>query len=139
MQEYFLIGTVLKPQGIHGECKIKSFAEDIESFRSWPVLYRKTEDGYEPVPCKVTRIHEGFVYAVPENCATANDAERFRNTDLYIDRAHVADSGENETLIFPDRTRHDDGPGPAEGFPGGGHGPSPDHVHSGAAGRGSGV
>ncbi len=99
MQEYFLIGTVLKPQGIHGECKIKSFAEDIESFRDWPVLYRKTEDGYTPVPCRVTRIHEGFVYAVPENCATANDAERFRGTDLYIDRAHVADSSENETLI----------------------------------------
>ena len=34
-QEYLLIGTVLKPQGIHGECKIKSYAADVDSFQQW--------------------------------------------------------------------------------------------------------
>ena len=39
MQDYLLIGTVLKPQGIHGESKIRSYAADLNLFSSWNILY----------------------------------------------------------------------------------------------------
>lgn len=88
--EYLLIGTVLKPQGIRGECKIKPYAARVGLFSSWKTLFLERDGVYSPVPLKVTRIHEGFVYARLGDSASADDAEAFRGRDLYIDRAHAA-------------------------------------------------
>ena len=49
-QEYLLIGTVLKPQGIHGECKIKSYAADVDSFQQWKDFYRLSDGSFSPLP-----------------------------------------------------------------------------------------
>ena len=90
MQDYLMIGTVLKPQGIRGEVKIKPYAARVEMFSSWKELYLEDRGAYTPVPLKVTRIHEGFVYAFLAGSSSADDAEAFRGRDLYIDRAHAA-------------------------------------------------
>ena len=90
MQEYLMIGTVLKQQGVRGECKIKPYAANVDLFSSWKTLYLEDHGAYTPIPLKTTRIHEGFVYAYLADCASANDVEAFRNRDLYIDRAHAA-------------------------------------------------
>ena len=90
MQEYLMIGTVLKPQGIRGEVKIRPYAARVEMFSSWKNLYLEDHGVYSPVSVKFSRIHDGFVYAFLSNCASADDAERFRGRDLYIDRAHAA-------------------------------------------------
>ena len=63
MDDFLMIGTVLKPQGVRGECKILSWAADISRFNTWKVLYMKTVDGFMPVAVKVTRISDGFVFA----------------------------------------------------------------------------
>ena len=90
MQDYLMIGTVLKPQGIRGEVKIKPYAARVEMFSSWENLFLEDRGAYTPVPLKVTRIHEGFVYAFLAGSSSADDAESFRGRDLYIDRAHAA-------------------------------------------------
>ena len=90
MQDYLMIGTVLKPQGIRGECKIKPYAADIRLFSAWNTLFLKEKDQVIPLSCQVSRIHEGFVYALLGDCRTADDAEKLRGRDLYIDRAHAA-------------------------------------------------
>ena len=90
MQDYLMIGTVLKPQGIRGEVKIKPYAARVEMFSSWKNLYLEDHGAWTPVPLKVTRIHDGFVYAVLSGSTSADDAEAFRGRDLYIDRAHAA-------------------------------------------------
>ena len=99
MNEYLMIGTVLKPQGIHGECKIRSWAADISLFETWTVLYRKSSDGFQPVKLRVSRIQDDFVYAHLDGSETADDAERFRGTDLYVDRGHAAPAEEGSVLI----------------------------------------
>lgn len=99
MEEYLLIGTVLRPQGIRGECKVKSYASDISLFHDWKTLYLREGDSYSPVPFRTVRISDGFVYAVPGGCTDANGAEAFRNADLYIRRDQAADPGENAELI----------------------------------------
>ena len=99
MNEYLMIGTVLKPQGVRGECKIRSWAADISLFETWPVLYRESPDGYQPVKLQVTRIQDDFVFARLDGSATANDAERYRGADLYIDREHAAPAEEGAALI----------------------------------------
>ena len=99
MNEYLMIGTVLKPQGVRGECKIRSWAADIHLFETWTVLYVKTSDGFRPVPLRVNRIHDGFVYAHLNGSASAGDAEHYRGVDLYIDREHAAPAKEGALLI----------------------------------------
>jgi len=94
-----MIGTVLKPQGLRGECKIKSYAADTDLFSSWKTLYLKEGSDYSPLPCRVSRIHEGFVYATLGACASAEDAERLRGRELFIDRAHAAMPEEGAVYI----------------------------------------
>lgn len=97
--DYLMIATVLKPQGVRGECKLRSWAADIEQFRRWKTLYRKSGIGYEPVSVRVVRIGDGFVYAHLNDSADADQAESFRGTDLYVDRAHAAPMEEDAVLI----------------------------------------
>ena len=40
-----------------------------------------------------------FVYAFLDDSQSAEDAERFRGADLYVDRAHAAPLGEDAVLI----------------------------------------
>ena len=97
--DYLMIATVLKPQGVRGECKLRSWAADIERFHRWKTLYRKSGAGFEPVSVRVTRIRDGFVYAYLNDSANADQAESFRGTDLYVDRAHAAPMDEGAVLI----------------------------------------
>ena len=41
MNEYLMLGEVLKPQGIKGEVKVKPYAANHGDFRSWKTLYIK--------------------------------------------------------------------------------------------------
>ena len=99
MQEYLMIGTVLKPQGIRGECKIKSYASDIGLFADWDTLYLEEHGAFQPIACRAARIRDGFVYAVLGQCASPEDAEKLRGRELYIDRAHAARPEENAVYI----------------------------------------
>ncbi len=99
MQDYLMIGTVLKPQGVRGECKIKPYAADLSLFPSWTELFLSEGGAFTPLACRVTRIHEGFVYAVLGSCATAGDAERLRGRELFIERNQAAHPEENAHLI----------------------------------------
>ena len=99
MNDYLMIGTVLKPQGVRGECKVRSWAADISLFESWSLLYLKTASGFTPVQFQVSRIRDGFVYAHLNGSSTADEAEQYRGTDLYIDRGHAAPAEEGADLI----------------------------------------
>ena len=90
MRDYLMIGVVLKPQGVRGECKIKPYASDLERFASWKQLFLEDGGVFSPVSCAVSRVHDGFVYAVLGGCGDADDAERYRGRELYVDRAHAA-------------------------------------------------
>ncbi len=101
-QEYLLIGTVLKPQGIRGEVKIKSYAANIESFLKWKRFFRLSGGSYLPVAIRPVRIQDSFVYAVPDQCASANDAEKYRGYDLYIPHADAADPDSRSGSLIAD-------------------------------------
>ena len=90
MTEYMMIGEVLKPQGLRGECKIKPYAADISMFETWTTLYLEDKGAWTPLPFSLRRIHDGYVYAVLGDCRSIEDAERLRGARLYVDRAHAA-------------------------------------------------
>lgn len=92
MQDYILIGTVLKPHGIAGEIKIRSYAADPRSFAGWKRLFLKRDNAFEPLEVIFRRERDGFVYALPEGYSSMDDAEKLRGAELYIDRASLKPS-----------------------------------------------
>ena len=99
MKNYLMIAEVLKPQGIRGEVKLKPYTADITSFAGWKTLFLAEKDTFTPISAKVTRIHEGNVYAILGDCASMEDAEKFRGRQLFIDRAHVQVQDPDAVLI----------------------------------------
>jgi 16S rRNA processing protein RimM len=99
MKDYLLIATVLRPHGIHGENKLRSYAADPSSFLGWNTLFLKSGDAFLPVSVRTVRIQENFIYAVLDQCASVNEAEAFRGKDLYIDRVRVLPSDREAVLI----------------------------------------
>ena len=90
MNDYLMIGEVLKPQGLKGECKIRPCAADLSLFEAWDTLYLRQKEEMVPLPFRLSRIHEGFVYGFLGACRSPEDVERFRGAELYVDRAHAA-------------------------------------------------
>ncbi len=99
MIDYLMIGEVLKPQGIKGEVKIKPYAANHDDFRRWKTLYIKQGESYAPIQSKCSRVHDGFVYATLGECASMEDAEKYRAVQLYVDRAHANPLEEGEVYI----------------------------------------
>ena len=100
MEQYLMIGEVLKPQGIRGEVKIKPYAANHEDFRRWKKLYLQEKDGsYTPVKAACSRVHDGFAYVTLGECASIEDAEKLRGRQLFIDRAQAGRLGKGEVFI----------------------------------------
>ena len=99
MNEYLMIGEVLKPQGIKGEVKVKPFAANHDDFRRWKTLYIKQGESYAPVKARCSRVHDGFVYVTLGESASMEDAEKQRGWQLWIDRAHANPLEEDEVYV----------------------------------------
>ena len=84
MNDYLMIASVLRPQGVRGECKLRSYAADIERFHQWTTLFIKTAGGFSPVSVRIKRIRDGFVYAHLDESDSADAAEKYRGLDLYV-------------------------------------------------------
>ena len=79
-----LIGTVLKPQGIRGELKIKNYTDD---FYAISALKEVFIDG---VSYQVLKMRcDKDVFILLRGVADRNDAELFRNKDIYALKADV--------------------------------------------------
>ena len=46
LNPYFLVGEILKPQGVHGEAKVKPYAAHPDDFKRWKTLYLKDGENY---------------------------------------------------------------------------------------------
>ena len=99
MNEYLMIGEVLKPQGIRGEAKVKPYAADSDDFLRWKTLYIQRNNDFEPIAAKCSRVHDGFAYITLGDCANPNDVERLRGTQRYIRRDQTVQPEEDETFI----------------------------------------
>lgn len=99
LASYLLIGEVLRPQGVHGEAKVRPYAANPADYLRWKTLYVKTAEGYEPIGAKCSRVHDGFAYITLAGCTSPDDVEKLRGKELYVAREDTAPMGEDEVLI----------------------------------------
>ncbi|HEY7689042.1 MAG TPA: ribosome maturation factor RimM [Dongiaceae bacterium] len=94
MSDRILIGVIVGAHGVRGEVKIKSFtaaARDVAAYG--PVT---DEAGNRPLKLKVVGQAKGVVVARIDGVADRNAAEALKGLRLYVARAALPDTGEDE-------------------------------------------
>lgn len=99
MQAYLMIGEITKPQGVHGELKLRPVTCDPSRFEGLDCAYLKEGESYRPVKISVRRAGADAIFFRMEGVQTRDDAERLRGTPLYIDRAHAVELDADSAFI----------------------------------------
>ena len=82
--DYLLLGEVVRPQGIHGEVKLRHYTDDPERFLELKTVYRERDGRYEPIGITGARVREDDVFLMLEGVRDRNAAEALR--DLHTAR-----------------------------------------------------
>lgn len=89
-----LVGKIVAPQGIRGEVRVQSFAENTTDFKKFKVQSSKFNDGdfrfVRAVP------NSNVVIAKIRGVDDRNAAETLRGTELFVNRDALPDLAENE-------------------------------------------
>lgn len=101
LAKFLLIGTVIKPQGIHGQVKIKPVTGDPRRFLELSDVLAAKEEGGDQLKVNIADIsvREDFVYANLAGCASRNGAEEQRGWLLYVRREDAVELDEDENFI----------------------------------------
>ena len=83
-QKHILVGKIVAPQGIRGEVRVQSFAENTTDFKKFNVQSDKFNDG----DFKFVRIvpNSNVIIAKINGVDDRNTAETLRGTELFIMR-----------------------------------------------------
>ena len=90
LDQYLVVGEVLKPQGVRGEIKVRPITCDPMRFARMKQAYLARENGYEPVAVRCVRIDPDAVYLTVEG---------IRDREQYVDRAHAVKLPEDTEFI----------------------------------------
>ncbi len=96
---HLVIGEITKPQGVHGEVKIRPITCDYERFEGLKTAYLKRGDSFEEIHLTVNRISFDAVFVNIAGIADRNQAEGLRGELIYIDRAHAVELDEDSSFI----------------------------------------
>jgi len=99
MNDYLLIGTVVKPQGLKGEVKLRHETGDVSRFLSLKTAWMKRGEGYAEIRVLSARVSGADVYLTLEGVSDRDAAEKLRGTQLYVDRAHARRLSDGEVFI----------------------------------------
>ena len=82
MEDKYIIGKVLKPQGIKGEVKIDYYSSNHDYLKSLKTVYvGKTE-----YSVKTVNVRNGFAYISFATVQDRNEAELLRNLDIWVEK-----------------------------------------------------
>ncbi len=84
--DYYRLGRVLKPVGLEGGIKLAPFVDDLDRFRDLTHIYLKTGNGFERRDVRESRTYRSFAYIKISGCSSVEEAEKLRNSFVYIDR-----------------------------------------------------
>lgn len=99
MNEFLVIGEILKPQGVRGEAKVRPITCDLSRFEGLKEIYFEENGVHTPRAVSVSRVEEDAVYMRFEGVGDRNGAEKLRGRLIYVDRAHAARLDADENFI----------------------------------------
>ena len=95
MDNYLVIGEIVKPQGVRGEVKLRPITCDVERFDGLEQAYFRRGEDFLPVHIRASRRAQEAVFLTLEGVEDRDAAEKLRGELLYIDRAHAVELDED--------------------------------------------
>lgn len=99
LNEYFLVGEIVKPQGVKGEMKVKPFSDDLENLASLKKFFFYNSNQYIAKKASSVRIYDNFIYVTFDEVITREEAEKMRGEKIYIHRSQATPLSKEEHYI----------------------------------------
>ena len=99
INKYFEIGQIVNTFGIKGEVKVNPFTDDISQFEKWEIIYIKDKGNLTPIKIEGVKYQKNVVILKLEGIDKIEDAEKYRNDILLIDREHAKKLPEGKYFI----------------------------------------
>ena len=94
----YLVGYILKPQGINGEVKVESVSPEPGRFNTLKKIYIQKET-LQAFSVESVRVSNRFVFLKLGGVDTRNDAEMLRGAEILIPEKDLLDLGDNEYFV----------------------------------------
>lgn len=95
----YVVGKVLKPQGLKGELKTEIVTSFPEHFKKLTKLYFKQNDEFIAYRKVQARINGRFVFLKLEGIDRIEQAEQFRKKEVFIDEDQLTTLPEDEYFV----------------------------------------
>lgn len=97
MTEYFQIGIISKPHGLHGEVNVFPTTDDPARFKKLKkVIMESGREGRIELNVQSVKFFKKFVIVKFKEFNTIEDVEKLRGTELIIPRSDAQKLGKNE-------------------------------------------
>ncbi len=94
----YVVGKVLKPQGIKGEIKVKSISSNPERFKKLKKIYIQKEN-LDTYSIESIRISNKFVFLKLLEINNREDTESLRGCDILIDESDLIELSPGEYFV----------------------------------------
>ena len=95
----YLIGYILKPQGLKGELKVESVTPYLERFNRLDRVYLQLKEKKQTYSIENVRISDRFVYLKFTEINSRDDAELLRNAEVLIEEKDLIQPAPDEYFI----------------------------------------
>ena len=95
----YLIGYIVKPQGLKGEVKIDSVSPYLERFNRLDKVFLKLKENKQTYSIEKVRISGRFAYIKFSEINSRNEAELLRKAEVLIEEKDLIQPGENEYFV----------------------------------------
>lgn len=89
MIDYIKIGMISNAHGIKGEVKVYPLTDNIKRFSKLKFVFLKTKDEYVKVEIQGVKYLKENVILKMANVETMNDALKYKNEYIYIDKENI--------------------------------------------------
>jgi 16S rRNA processing protein RimM len=94
----YVIGTVLRPQGVKGELKVESVSPRLERFKDLKEIYLK-KDIMQTYSVETVRLADRFVYLKLKEVNTRTEAELLRGAEILVGKEDLIQLAADEYFI----------------------------------------
>ncbi len=99
LDDYFRVGVITSPHGVHGEVKVYPTTDDIRRFDDLKEVLMVGRGIQQLLHVERVKYFKNMVIMKFKEFSTMNETELLRQQELYVDRAHAIPLEEGEYYI----------------------------------------
>ena len=99
MQDFLEIGQIVNTFGVKGMVKVVRFTDNVERFEELKTVFLEKNKKIEEKQIEETKFHKNMVLVKFKNIDTIEEAEKYVNAYLKVDRENAIELEEDEYFI----------------------------------------